>query len=103
MKRLILAITAFAAVSACSNSRERSVPVEQPDRTLQVARPDSSDKTTSEVAARSEQPVSQVEQQPSRPEPKAKQTLASRAKKPAKARPKPAADTTAAKGYAPNA
>ena len=104
MKRLILAVAALAAVSACSDSRERSVPVvEQPDRTLQVARPDSSDKTTSEVAARSEQPVSPVEQQPSRPEPKAKPTLASRAKKAAAARPKPAVDTTSARGYAPKA
>jgi hypothetical protein len=104
MNRLVLGFAAIAAVSACSNTRERGVPVaEQPDRTLQVARPDStdttsSDKTSSEVASRSEQPVSQVEQQPTHA-PKAK---ASRpARKPVVARAKPRVDTASARGYAP--
>jgi len=103
MNRLILGFAAMATVSACSDSRERSVPVvEQPDRTLQVARPDSSDKTSSEVASRSEQPVSQVEQQPSRPEQKSKSSTR-RTRKPAAPRARPRVDTASARGYAPRA
>src|SRR5215210_1025928 len=103
MNRLILGFAAMATISACSDSRDRSIPVvEQPDRPLQVARPDSSDKTSSEVATRSEQPVSQVEQQPSRPEQKPKSS-ARRTRKPVAPRAKPPVDTASARGYAPRA
>jgi hypothetical protein len=100
MNRLVLGFATIAAMSACSNTRERGVPVaEQPDRTLQGARPDSSDKTSSEVASRSEQPVSQVEQQPTRSLSKAKASHPAR--KSALARVKPPVDTASARGYAP--
>jgi hypothetical protein len=99
MKRLLLAFAALASVSACSDNRERNLPVvEQPDRTLQVARPDSSDLAPRDLASRGDQPVSPVEQQASPPEPAAKPRPAPR--KHAAVRPKPPADT-ATRAYAP--
>jgi trimeric autotransporter adhesin len=101
MKRLILAVTAVAVVSACSDSRERNIPVvEQPDRQLEVARPDTTDKTSSEVASRTEQPVSPVEQQARRSAP-AKSRTPSKQRKRAAAPSSAPADTATARGYAP--
>jgi glycine zipper 2TM protein len=90
MKRIILAFAALGAVSACSDSRDRNIPVvEQPDRPLRVARPDTSDRAAPDIASRGNQPVSPIEQQAPRPP------------KRAAARPKPRVDTASARGYAP--
>jgi hypothetical protein len=95
MKRLIFACAAIAAV-ACSDNRERSVPVvEEPDRPLQIARPDTTDKTSSEVASRSGEPVSPVEQA-KKPAPR-KTHSAPRPRRPARQTPPPA-DTSSAQG-----
>jgi hypothetical protein len=100
MKRLFLAFAALAALSACSDSRERNIAVaNQPERPLRVARPDTSDLTTPSLA-RGDQPVSPVEQQAPRAEP-APKALAPRLKKRAAVRPKPPVDTASARGYAP--
>jgi glycine zipper 2TM protein len=100
MKRLILAFAALAAVSACSDGRERNIAVaNQPDRPLRVARPDTSDLTTRDLA-RGDQPVSAVEQQAPRAEP-APKAPAPRVKKRAAVPPKPPVDTASARGYAP--
>jgi glycine zipper 2TM protein len=102
MKRLILAFAALAAVSACSDNRERSIAVaNQPDRPLRVAQPDTSDRATRALASRGDQPVSPVEQQAPRAEPAPKAHPAPRPRKRAAARPKPPVDTTSARGYAP--
>lgn len=101
MKRLILAFAALAAVSACSNTRERNIPVDQPDRPLRVARPDTSDRVAPDIASRGDQPVSPVEQQVTRSEPTAKARPAPRPRKRAAVPPKPPVDTASARGYAP--
>ena len=101
MKRLILAFAALAAVSACSDGRERNIAVaNQPDRPLRVAQPDTSDRVLPDLASRGDQPVSPVEQQAARAEP-APKAPAPRVKKRAPAPPKPPVDTTSARGYAP--
>src|SRR3954465_13354077 len=105
MKRLLLAFAALASVSACSESREKNVPVvEQPDRTLQVARPDTADTVGRDLASRSDQPVSPVEQQVTRPEPATKSPSAPRRRVAARPKPKarPIADTSI-QAYAPAA
>ena len=102
MKRLILAFAALAAVSACSDNRERSIAVaNQPDRPLRVAQPDTSDRATRNLASPGDQPVSPVEQQAPRAEPAPKARPTPRSQKRAAARPKPPVDTTSARGYAP--
>jgi glycine zipper 2TM protein len=102
MKRLILAFAALAAVSACSDSRERNIAVaNQPDRPLRVAQPDTSDRATRDLASRGDQPVSPVEQQAPRAEPAPKVRPAPRPLKRATVRPKPPVDTATARGYAP--
>jgi glycine zipper 2TM protein len=102
MKRLILAFAALGAVSACSDSRDRNIPVvEEPDRPLRVARPDTSDKVAPDIASRGNQPVSPIEQQATRPEPSTKARAAPRSRKAAAARPKPPVDTASTRGYAP--
>jgi hypothetical protein len=101
MKRLILAFAALAAVSACSDGRERNIAVaNQPDRPLRVAQPDTSDRATRDLASQGAQPVSPVEQQAPRAEP-APKAPAPRVKKRAAVRPKPLLDTASARGYAP--
>jgi len=101
MKRLILAFAALAAVSACSDGRERNIAVaNQPDRPLRIAQPDTSDRATRDLASQGDQPVSSVEQQAPRAEP-APKAPAPRVKKRAPAPPKPPVDTTSARGYAP--
>jgi hypothetical protein len=103
MNRVILAFAALGAVSACSDNRERNVPVvEQPDLTLRLARPDTSNIAAPDLASRGDQPVSPVEQHVARPEPAAK-APAPRPRKRVAARPKPPVDTTSAQGYAPAA
>ena len=102
MYRLILAFAALAAASACSDSRERNIPVaNQPDRPLRVAQPDTSDRATRDLASRGDQPVSPVEQQAPRAEPGPKVSPAPRPQKRATVRPKPPMDTATARGYAP--
>ena len=102
MKRLILAFAALAAVSACSDNRERSIAVaNQPDRPLRVAQPDTSDRATRNLASPGDQPVSPVEQQAPRAEPAPKARPTPRSQKRAAARPKPPVDTTSTRGYAP--
>jgi hypothetical protein len=102
MKTLILTLAALAAVSACSDSRERSASVEnQADRPLLVAPPDTSNKVASDISSRGTQPVSPVEQQAPRVEPTPKARPAPRPHKPVAARPKPPLDTVPARGYAP--
>jgi hypothetical protein len=101
MKRLILAFAALAAVSACSDGRERNIAVaNQPDRPLRIAQPDTSDRATRDLASRGEQPVSPVEQQAPRAEP-APKAPAPRVKKRAAVPPKQPVDTASARGYAP--
>jgi hypothetical protein len=103
MRRLLLAFAALASVSACSDSRDKNVRVvEQPDLTLQVARPDTADTVARDLASRSDQPVSPVEQQVTRPEPVTKSPPAPRKRVTARPKPKarPVADT-AVKAYAP--
>jgi hypothetical protein len=101
MKRLILAFAALAAVSACSDGRERNIAVaNQPDRPLRIAQPDTSDRATRDLASQGDQPVSPVEQQAPRAEP-APKAPAPRVKKRAPVPPKPPVDTTSARGYAP--
>jgi hypothetical protein len=101
MKRLILAFAALAAVSACSDGRERNIAVaNQPDRPLRIAQPDTSDRATRDLASQGEQPVSPVEQQAPRAEP-APKAPAPRVKKRAAVPPKPPVDTASARGYAP--
>jgi hypothetical protein len=107
MNRLILAVgISTAALSACSDNRERNVPVvEQPDRPLQVARPDSSDTVRQEIASSQDQSMSSVEQQPPRLKP-AKARPAPRPRKRVAPAPRPKADTNAVttgsvRGYAP--
>ena len=100
MKRLILAFAALAAVSACSDGRERNIAVaNQPDRPLRIAQPDTSDRATRDLASKGEQPVSPVEQQAPRAEPAPKP--APHVKKRAAVPPKPPVDTASARGYAP--
>jgi glycine zipper 2TM protein len=99
MKRLILAFAALAAVSACSDTRERNLSIV--DRPLRVARPDTSDRVAPDIASGGDQPVSPVEQQVTRPEPTAKARPAPRPRKRAAVPPKPPVDTTSARGYAP--
>jgi glycine zipper 2TM protein len=102
MKRLILAFAALAAVSACSDSRERNIPVaNQPDRPLRVAQPDTSDRVLPDLASRGDQPVSPVEQQAPRAEPAPKAPPVPRPQKRAAVRPKPPVDTATARGYVP--
>jgi len=102
MKRLILVFAALAAVSACSDGRERNIAVaNQPDRPLRVAQPDTSDRATRDLASQGEQPVSQVEQQAPRAEPAPKARPAPPPHKRAAVRPKPPVDTASARGYAP--
>jgi hypothetical protein len=102
MKRLILAFAALAAVSACSDSRERNIAVaNQPDRPLRVAQPDTTDRATRNLASRGDQPVSPVEQQAPRAEPAPKARPAPRQPRRATVRPKPPVDTATARGYAP--
>lgn len=102
MKTLILTLAALAAVSACSDSRERSAPVgNQADRPLRVAPPDTSNKVASDISSRGTQPVSPVEQQAPRVEPTPKARPALRPPKRVAARPKPPMDTVPARGYAP--
>jgi len=102
MKRLILTLAALAAVSACSDSRERSAPgVNQVDRPLLVAPPDTSNKVASDIASRGDQPVSPVEQQVPRAEPTPKARPIPRPQRRAAVRPKPPVDTTSSRGYAP--
>jgi hypothetical protein len=101
MKTLMLTLAALAAVSACS-SREQSAPVvNQADRPLLVAPPDTSSKVTSDISSRGTQPVSPVEQQAPRVEPTPKARPAPRPQKRVAARPKPPVDTATARGYAP--
>jgi hypothetical protein len=103
MKTLMLTLAALAAVSACS-SREQSAPVvNQADRPLLVAPPDTSNKVTSDISSRGTQPVSPVEQQAPRAEPPPNARPAPRPHKRATVRPKPPADTATARGYAPPA
>jgi hypothetical protein len=100
MKRLILAFAALAAVSACSDGRERNIAVaNQPDRPLRIAQPDTSDRAARDLASQGE-PVSPVEQQAPRAEP-APKAPAPRVKKRAAVPPKPPVDTASARGYAP--
>ena len=102
MKRLILTLAALAAVSACSDGRERSAPgVNQVDRPLLVAPPDTSNKVASDIASRGDQPVSPVEQQVPRAEPTPKARPVPRPQRRAAVRPKPPVDTTSSRGYAP--
>jgi hypothetical protein len=102
MKRLVLAFAALASVSACSESRDRNVPVaDQPDRPLQIARPDTTDTVARDIASRDDQPVSPVEQQVARPQPARKARPAATKRTPA--RPKPPVDTLSTQAYAPNA
>ena len=103
MKRLILTFAALAAaVSACSGSRERNIPVaNQLDRPLRVAQPDTTDRATRDLASRGDQPVSPVEQQAPRADPAPKARPAPRPQKRAPARPKPPVDTATVSGYAP--
>jgi hypothetical protein len=90
----------MAVLSACSD-RERSAPVvNQTDRPLLVAPPDTSNKAASDLASRGDQPVSPVEQQAPRPEPTPKARPAQRPQRRAAVRPKPV-DTASARGYAP--
>jgi hypothetical protein len=104
MKRLILAFAALTAASACSDNRERRTQAaDQPDRALQVARPDTLDTAARKIASRGDQPVSPVEQQVTRPQPTAKARAAKRPRKHAITRPKPPPDTASVRGYAPNA
>jgi hypothetical protein len=101
MNRLILALAGTVAVSACSNSRDRSIPAgensaNRPDLTL----PDSA-----ALAARGEHSVSPVEQQVARaPEKRTPVTVhPALAHRKHSARPvTPPADTTT-RGYAPQA
>jgi hypothetical protein len=105
MKRLLLAFAAMASVSACSESREKNLPVvEQPDRPLQVARPDTADTVARDLASRGDQPVSPVEQQVTRPAPAAK-APPPRRKRVASRKPKPVVETpdTSVRAYAPTA
>jgi hypothetical protein len=102
MKTLILTLAALAAVSACSDTRERSASVEtQADRPLLVAPPDTSNKVASDISSRGTQPVSPVEQQAPRAEPTPKARPAPRPHKRVAASPKPPMDTLPARGYAP--
>jgi outer membrane biosynthesis protein TonB len=108
MKRLLLAFAALASVSSCSESREKNLPVmDQPDRTLQVARPDTSDTAGIGLSSRGDEPVSPVEQHATRPEPVPKARPAVRKQVATRPKPKPPADTkpladTSTRAYAPN-
>jgi hypothetical protein len=102
MTRLILAFAALGTLSACSGSPERSASVvNQADRPLLVAPPDTSSKVAGDISSRGDQPVSPVEQQVPRVGPTAKARPASRPHKRAAVRPKPPVDTASSRGYAP--
>jgi hypothetical protein len=111
MNRLFLAFAAVAALSACSDSRERNTGVaNQPDRPLRVARPDTSARPadtsegdTRDLASRGDQPVSPVEQQVPRAQPTPKARPTARPQRRAPVRPRPPVDTASARGYAPTA
>ena len=98
MRKLMLVLAGFAAVSACSDGRDHRIPAtdnsaQQPDLTL----PDTaslSDTSSFTVSSRSSQPVSPVEQAPPVPRPR------TRATPPAK-RAAPVPDTTT-RAYAPS-
>jgi hypothetical protein len=101
MRRLILGIAALGALTACSGSPERSASVvNQADRPLLVAPPDTSNKLAPDISSRGTQPVSPVEQQ-ARAEPTPKARPTPRPHKRAAVRPKPSVDTASVRGYAP--
>jgi len=100
MNRLILALAGAVAVSACSNTRDRSIPAGE----TSASRPDLTLPDSAALASRGERPVSPVEQQVVRAPEKTK-----RAARPAPARRKHPAPPvapppdTATRGYAPPA
>jgi len=110
MRQFVFTVFSAAAISACSEGRERRVlsidsTVDRPDLTL----PDTSTQrdTSGSVATRTEPPVSQVEQQPAKPEPSParRARLARRRPAPvpkAAAADKPDTSDTSVQGYAPN-
>lgn len=113
MKQLILVVAGLATLSGCFEVRERRAPAnnkvaQQPDLTL----PDPVTRTDTSVtlASRTEQPVSQVEQQAPKVEPKPAKAKALTPKKRRPMRPptpapkpeSPPVDTTV-QAYAPNA
>jgi hypothetical protein len=100
MNRLTLTLAALAAVSACSSRDQRAPVVNQADRPLLVAPPDTSNKVASDISSRGNQPVSPVEQQAPRAEPTPKARPAPRPHKRAAVRPNPPVDTASARGYA---
>ncbi len=98
MNRLILALAGTIALSACSNTRDRSLPPGESS----ASRPDLTLPDSSALAARGERPVSPVEQQVVRaPEKKtAATTPAAPARRKRPVRPATPPDTVA-RGYAP--
>jgi hypothetical protein len=98
MNRLILALAGTIALSACSNTRDRSLPPGESS----ASRPDLTLPDSSALAARGERPVSPVEQQVVRsPEKKtAAPTPAAPTRRKRPVRPATPPDTVA-RGYAP--
>jgi hypothetical protein len=114
MKQLTLVLAGLAALSACSQGRERRAPAtdnvaQQPDLTL----PDIASRrdTSVTLSSRTEQPVSPVEQQSPRAQPQPTKTRlssprrqrAARAPRPPIAKPTPPPADTSVQAYAPSA
>jgi hypothetical protein len=104
--RFVLALATAAAVSACSNSRDRGTPVTDDGantaRDLRIARADTAGTRDSlRLASRDTHPVSPAEQTMARtqPAPAAKKPVRRRSRPASPA--KPSVDTIAARGYAP--
>jgi hypothetical protein len=105
MTRRILAIAILAALSACSNWRNRSSSVTedqtQPARDLRIAAPDTSETRDSlRVSSRDSQPVSPVEEQQT-PKPVTVAGARKSNRRPSSPPPRTSADTIRSQAYAP--
>lgn len=100
MNRLILALAGVLAVSACSNTRDRSIPAGESS----ASRPDLTLPDSAALAARGEHPVSPVEQQPVRaPEKTPPVARVASARRKHVARPATPPPDTTTRAYAPAA